>query len=160
MQQPFRMPPMGPGQQRPVGPGKPRPTGPLTDVGQRRRPRPTHMWDPERGVIPIDPNAPARFVPPPPPEVIQAYMQGMARRQGVARDVTDDPMGAPIPNARQLALKDPNTGLPMQMQARGPLGLDNEMRHFWPSPENVPIPIPTTGWQDPRLRRLPGQGSF
>ena len=160
MQQPFRMPPMGPGQQRPVGPGQQRPTGSLTDVAPRRRPRPTHMWDPERGVIPLDPNAPTRFVPPPPPEVIQAYMQGMARRQGIARDVTDDPMGTPIPNARQLALKDPSTGLPMQIQARGPQGLDQEMRHFWPGPENVPVPIPTTGWQDPRLRGPRGQGSF
>jgi len=126
----------------------------------RQRPRPTHRWDPDHGVVSMDPNAPAKFVPPPTPEVIQAYMQGMARRQGVAKDVTDDPMGAPIPNARQLGMKDPRTGLPMQIQAMGPTGLDNEMRRFWPGPENVPMPIPTRGWQDPRLREQPGQGRY
>jgi hypothetical protein len=63
----------------------------------RQRPRPTHMWDPERGVIPLNPNAPAGFVPPPPPGVTEAYMQGMARRQGVARDLGDPSRLRPDP---------------------------------------------------------------
>ena len=126
----------------------------------RQRPRPTHMWDPQRGVVSMDPNAPAKFVPPPPPEVVEAYMRGMARRQGIARDVTDNPMGMPIPNSRSIGMRDPRTGLPMQIQAAGPQGLDNEMRHFWPHPESMPIPIPTKGWQDPRLREQPGMGRY
>ncbi len=126
----------------------------------RQSPRPTHMWDPQRGVVPMDPNAPNKFVPPPPPEVVEAYMRGMARRQGIARDVTDNPMGMPIPNSRSIGMRDPRTGLPMQIQAAGPQGLDNEMRHFWPHPESMPMPIPTRGWQDPRLREQPGMGRY
>jgi len=62
----------------------------------RQRPRPTHMWDPQRGVVPMDPNAPNKFVPPPPPEVVEAYMRGMARRQNVDTD-----MGQPgFPSSR------------------------------------------------------------
>lgn len=148
MQQPFRMPPMGQGQQRP--------TGSLTDVGQRRPPRPTHVWDPERGVIPLDPNAPAKFVPPPPPEVVQAYTQGMTKRQGVAREFPA-PMGRELGTSGEFGLIDPATGAPMLIGAT-PRGMDNEFRPFWPSPENVPIPIPTRGWQQPG--QIPGRGSY
>ena len=126
----------------------------------RQSPRPTHMWDPQRGVVPMDPNAPNKFVPPPPPEVVEAYMRGMARRQGIARDVTDNPMGMPIPNSRSIGMRDPRTGLPMQIQAAGPQGLDNEMRHFWPHPESMPMPIPTRGWQDNVYMNRPGMGRY
>ena len=131
MQQPFRMPPMGPGQQRPVGPGQPRPTGSLTDVGQRRRPRPTHIWDPERGVIPLDPNAPTRFVPPPTPAVTQAYMQGIARRQGNGQNVV-----MPVDTSGRYR-RPPRYG-------SGPLGsgAPGEMiPTTWPGAQAQPIPL-------------------
>jgi len=164
MQQPFRMPPMGPGQQRPTGPGQQRPTGSMTDVAPRRPPRTTHRWDPERGVVPIDPNAPAQFVPPPPPEVIQAYMQGMARRQGVARDLGNpaalppDPPPMPIPNARSLGRIDPRTGAQGLMGVMP--GMDNQAYRWLPAPENMPMPIPTMGWQNQGLVLPPGQGRY
>jgi hypothetical protein len=85
MQQPFRMPQRPTGSLTDVDPRRsPRPT---EGLGPGRRPRPTHIWDPERGVIPLDPNAPSRFVPPPPPGVAEAYMRGIARRQGVAKEI-------------------------------------------------------------------------
>ena len=129
----------------------------------RQRPRPTHMWDPERGVVPIDPNSPARFIPPPPPEVIQAYMQGMARRQGVARDLGDPAafphtQPIPIPNARSFGRIDPRTGAQGLMGVMP--GMDNQPHRWLPAPENLPIPIPTTGWQDPRFRGPRGQGRY
>ena len=153
MQQPFRMP------QRPTGsltdagpPRSPRPTGGL---GPGRRPRPTHMWDPERGVIPLDPNAPSRFVPPPPPGVAEAYMQGMARRQGVGREASGGSVSRPIGvsglqhSQRPLESMRP-TGLSYMPGSQGlpiPLGgqkgqqmSDQELRHFWPTTPSMPIP--------------------
>ena len=168
MQQPFRMPPMGPGQPRPtgsltdVGPLRsPRPTGGL---GQRRRPRPTHRWDPQRGVVPLNPNAPAQFVPPPTPAVIDAFMQGMARRQGNGQNAQLGPlnpgprewsnrgdMPMPIPLAQMQSVRDPqgNVGL-SSAPGRAIPGTppDMPLQHFWP---RQPIDIPVY----PPLNRIP-----
>ena len=171
---------MGPGQQRPVGPGQPRPTGSLTDVGplrsprptgglgQRRRPRPTHRWDPQRGVVPLNPNAPAQFVPPPTPAVLDAFMQGMARRQGNGQNAQLGPlnpgpgggprewsnrgdMPMPIPLAQMQSVRDPqgNVGL-SSAPGRAIPGTppDMPLQHFWP---RQPIDIPVY----PPLNRIP-----
>lgn len=138
MQQQFRMPPMGQGQQRP--------TGSLTDVGQRRPPRPTHVWDPERGVIPLNPNAPAKFVPPPPPEVVQAYTQGMARRRGVARDL-GDPSRPRLPSGRPIGLSG-LAGIPGPTPTdagavgSGPMGINPVPEHELLAMEGI---VPTGG---------------
>ena len=85
------------------------------------------MWDPERGVVPIDPNAPARFVPPPPPEVIQAYMQGMARRQGNGQDAV-----MPVdPSGRYRSFPGPyGSGAP-----------GKDIPTTWPGVQAQPIPL-------------------
>ena len=126
----------------------------------RQSPRPTHMWDPQRGVVPMDPNAPAKFVPPPPPEVVEAYMRGMARRQNVDTD-----MGQPgFPSSRAnpidlaqllsggrlgkhgsvgLSYAPSSGGTPMPRMLGdmvGKSGMDNELRHFWPRPPEPPMP--------------------
>jgi len=158
MQQPIRMPQRPTGSLTDVDPR--RPPRPTEGLDPRRRPRPTHRWDPERGVVSLDPNSPAQFIPPPPPAVLEAFMQGTARRQRTAIDVSDVPMGKPIPNSGLMSLIDPRTGLPMLIGAT-PTGTDNEMRRFWPTPENVPVPIPTTGWQNQGPDVLPrGYGRY
>lgn len=120
----------------------------------RQSPRPTHMWDPQRGVVPMDPNAPAKFVPPPPPEVVEAYMRGMARRQNVDTDMGQP--GFPSRQANPIELAQLQSGgrsggygsiglsyppspgsVPMPQMLGdmvGKSGMDNELRHFWPRP--------------------------